>query len=312
MDFNHLRNLIYEVLIDFIQALKRYFFILQTTFSFIILFNFYILKQNKILETYFRFFGSLYLLLLSITLIAYIKLVNESSLTTKDLFLGRDIQCEPNLCNINRFFAIEIKEKIVPKYKLCHICKTYKPPRCHHCSKCNKCYPKYDHHCYIFDICIDFVKYKFYYQFLFYNAILNFFSFAILLINPFSYIEKVHLYILYYVNMILIGLIGLYCLFLFLLNTFLILNNETLVEFNCINAYILGDNRYNDIFQEGPIKNMVNCRERKILNPYNIGYMNNWKFVMGDNIVEWLFPLGVERGTGVKFETNFEKDDEFL
>ncbi|RVD92974.1 putative S-acyltransferase 16 [Tubulinosema ratisbonensis] len=312
MNYSELKNNLLEVTTDFLQILKRYFYILQSTISFIVYFNFHILKQNKIISNQYKFFGSFYLVLLSVTIIAYIKMINENSLSTKDLFLNIDLQSEPNLSNINRFFASEIKEKIVPKYRFCHLCKTYKPPRSHHCSKCDRCYPKYDHHCYIFDVCIEFVKYKFYYQFLFYNSVTNFYTFAILSIKPFDYIETAHLRVVYYFNLVVITVIGLYSFFLFVLNTFLILNNETLPEFNCINAYIVGDNRYNEVFQEGPIKNLMNCRERKVLNPYNLGYMNNWTQVMGDTFIEWIFPLGVERGTGVKFMTNYVKEEEFI
>ncbi|KCZ75535.1 hypothetical protein H311_03487 [Anncaliia algerae PRA109] len=307
-----IKNFLNEVTIDFFIVLKKYLYIFHTLCSFLVLLNYYIIRQNKIVIVQYKFLSTVYFLLLSLALMTYIKCIKEESLSTKDIFFDTDLECEQMELNINRFFYYEILEKIVPKNKTCEICNTYKPPRTHHCKRCNKCYPKFYHHCKIFNLCIEFIKFRFYYQFLFYNACLNFYSVALFSLNGFNNLQQIHLYIVYSVNCLVSLVVGVYSLYLFIISTFLILNNETTVEYNCLNAYIIGDNSLNDIFQEGPIKYQVSSRDRKYLNPYNINKVYNWEEVMGDTFFEWIFPLGIERGKGNKFKVNFVSKNEFV
>jgi len=54
------------------------------------------------------------------------------------------------------------------KYNFCHICKIYKPPRCHHCRRCNRCVLRMDHHCLWINNCVGLHNHKYFYLFIIY------------------------------------------------------------------------------------------------------------------------------------------------
>ncbi|XP_046687947.1 palmitoyltransferase PFA3-like [Homalodisca vitripennis] len=170
-------------------------------------------------------------------------------------------------------------------------CKTYKPPRSHHSINKGCCYLKFDHYCDIFDICIGFHNYKAFYQFLIINLISTAYFITFVGRDLFAgttrqNVRKAN----YIISLSLFFIMGLVNGYFFVFHTWLISNNETTVEYRAINAYLRGDYSYSHVFQEGPIKVYSTSRDRKTLNPYNLGLKSNWIEVFGRSAFEWFSP----------------------
>ncbi|RVD92249.1 DHHC-type zinc finger-containing protein [Tubulinosema ratisbonensis] len=261
-------------------------------------------KEFKSIQTIVYFV--LYHIMLGLALIMYLRVQSIEDFSTKDVFPPIRIESQANLEleNVNPFFASEINAKKTQNLRICEICDTFKPPRSHHCSICNRCYLKYDHHCDLFGSCIFFQKYKFFFQFLIYNLILTLFIIAVY-INEISQNPYRKLFLInYIINIGLLTVMLVYNVITLGLHMFLIMNNETTVEFYAINRYLVGDNTFNKIFQEGPITTRISSRSRKVLNPYNLGWYKNWKEVFGDNVFDWFLPTYSTLGDGINFPKN--------
>lgn len=249
----------------------------------------------------------IYHVLLGFSLMMYIRTESVEEYSTKDLFppVKPPSEYDLDLGNINPMFADEIRERQNTIYKVCDICVRYKPPRSHHCSVCNKCFLKYDHHCSIFGSCIFFQKYKFFYQFLVYNLLFTLFVCGIYTSEISKGVNRKALLISYAINLGLLVVMLIYNGIMLIFHTFLILNNETTVEYYAINRYLEGDNTFNKIFQEGPITTKILREGRNVLNPYNLGYYNNWIEVFGEDIINWFLPIYTTRGDGISFNKNY-------
>jgi palmitoyltransferase ZDHHC2/15/20 len=197
------------------------------------------------------------------------------------------------------------------KTQICRQCNTFKPTRAHHCSICNRCFLKYDHHCSFLDTCIGFHNYKFFFQFLASNMISV--GFFILVISA-DMITRRNLssYVLvnYAISLFLFSIEFLYTVVLLVCHMLLISRNETTVESYALESYIKGDHSYVHIFQEGPMKNFMESKDRAVLNPYNLGFRQNWKEVFGEKRLDWLRPTFNSLGDGVSFKTNTEDEED--
>ncbi|XP_017858521.1 PREDICTED: palmitoyltransferase ZDHHC3-like [Drosophila arizonae] len=67
------------------------------------------------------------------------------------------------------------------EWTVCSRCKTHRPPRAHHCSTCQRCIRRMDHHCPWINNCVGEGNQKYFLQFLFYVAVLSFYSVALVL-----------------------------------------------------------------------------------------------------------------------------------
>eukprot|EP00866_Antonospora_locustae_P002253 jgi/Antlo1/2253/409 len=303
-------------MLEFIRDL--FTFLLTTSYTALNIYTYFVfvgllcIDQERIDSVYFIIIFIVYHVLLGISLIMYLRIQSSDDISTKDLFPKARLETRDTLdtTNCNPFFASEMIEKITKNLRVCPICDTFKPPRAHHCSKCGKCYLKYDHHCFLLGTCIVFQRYKFFYQFLFYNSILVIFT-VYVYIHQILRRDNDTIYMVHYiVNVALLGPLIIYYITLLVFHTLLILNNETTVEFYALNSFILGDNSHNDVFQEGPVINRSNSRNKKYLNPYNIGKFKNWCEVFGDNWIEWFLPTYTTKGDGISFpKKNVESSD---
>lgn len=243
--------------------------------------------------------------LLMISLISYLRIKSNDDVSTKVLFGDTKMNVNDMFTsvNCNPFFAEEIRDKISQNVHNCNKCGTFKPPRAHHCSICDKCYLKFDHHCIFLGKCICFQQYKFYFQFLVFNTIFSSFVLGVYIYAILDH-KKDYYFVEYTINASVIGASLLYYLYLIATHTYLILNNETTVEASALTTFMLGDNSHNDIFQEGPVADRTFSRNRKYLNPYNLGKWKNWCEVFGDRWYDWFLPTDSTKGDGISFPKN--------
>ncbi|ELQ76022.1 putative DHHC-type Zn-finger protein [Trachipleistophora hominis] len=88
-------------------------------------------------------------------------------------------------------------------------------------------------------------------------------------------------------------------------NTILILYNETTIERLTLNEFHAGDDSYRNIFEKDLLRvdDNFNIRDRRLFNPYFLGYIENVREVFGDNYYEWIMPYFTSRGDGIYFRT---------
>ena len=199
--------------------------------------KFFLFQTNNF--SFWRFlFTFIYYILLIIMIYFYIQ-----TIVIKPGFVIKDWEKEDFLNEIN---LTENNSNPMPseiKKTYCKICEFERPERAHHCKVCGKCVMKMFHHCYWTYNCIGHQNQKFYYLFLFYSMILNFFNFLCLLYSlcnskvEFSFLlnlkEKFNLlkHIIFPLTFILSIIFNLAIFFvfafLFVRETILLLNNCT-------------------------------------------------------------------------------------
>lgn len=206
------------------------------------------------------------------------------------------------------FVAFHITRPGVSPYRYCVKCKVWKPDRCHHCSTCQKCVLKMDHHCPWFAVCIGHYNQKFFLQHLFYITLFSgvvFTTTLVILLKFFrdqtyqnSYLS-LKLVFLFIIALTFFVTIGVFSMFLIWLSV----KNITTIEFQeQINP------RYHD-YESGPKKTHTNI--------YHLGYLNNWKFIMGSHWLYWILPIRVTQKSinspmnGLNFPINHEVYDEW-
>lgn len=172
----------------------------------------------------------------------------------------------------------------------CSKCKHVKPDRAHHCSVCEDCILKMDHHCPWVNNCISFTNYKSFLLFLFYSLLYctfisatTFQYFMFLWNRDTNGANRFHLLFLFFISvMFAISLLSLFCYHVHLISH----NRTTLEAFRA------------PIFRKGPDKN-----------GFNVGALNNFKEVFGDNKILWFFPVFTSRGDGCGFPTKKQNEE---
>lgn len=284
------------------------FYILYTNFVFLGLF---IISPNLLGNWAILFLFLVYEVLQTFTVIYYILIYTSESKSTQDIFpLTSNIKIQRNFLNVNPFISERLKERSIEKTHSCDICQTYKPPRCHHCSRCGKCYLKMDHHCLFLDTCIGFHNYKFFFQFLIVNIIMILFNLTIVSIDTsVNTNNKTEVLVTFIIFAALSGIA--LCIFIpiSIYHFFLISNNETTIEKITIDEYLLGNSTFVDNFQEGLIAQGSHSRDRKVLNPYNLGTKENWVQVFGNSPIDWILPSFSSLGDGVTFKKSSDNEE---
>lgn len=200
----------------------------------------------------------------------------------------------------------------VQTYRLCRICRVWKPDRCHHCSNCNRCFLRMDHHCPWFSCCIGFRNQKYFVQSLFYITVYCGFSmlFSGYTLLQFFVDEQYDSGNYLLLNMVFVFVLGLtfYCavgVFL-LFQLWLVLKNTTTIEFQDRRWGYSGN-------KDGQYEFDKNGKKRQLGHIYDVGFKSNWKSIMGENWVHWLFPINStsrslmsKKNNGVHFDINEE------
>lgn len=170
----------------------------------------------------------------------------------------------------------------------CKKCRNERPPRAHHCKSCKKCTLKMDHHCPWIANCVGFRNQKFFYQFLFYATFGDLLGFFLIISHLFNGLESnaidsnknqnkqfdsvwdivwqmwtpIMIVISATVAMAMTLAIGL----LFVIQTKMILYNQTTVETHIFSDYSLNPWYYED-------------------------KLHNFQIVMGNTFIEWFLPI---------------------
>lgn len=206
----------------------------------------------------------------------------------------------------NEAFLEEALQKRDITISVCDKCDVYKPPRAHHCSVCDCCYMKMDHHCTLLNICIGHRNYKTFLLFLFSNTVFGIGQIIIFSLELW-YQERLILSKSYYIIGIIFASIpvGL-CAITLTFHIFLLLRNETTIEFWAITNALDGIFPEKKAFQEGPLSLIQRpfIRDRKVLNPYNIGSIENFYQVFGRQWYKWPIPYFNGLSNGFVFPKN--------
>ncbi|KAF7684776.1 Palmitoyltransferase ZDHHC15B [Astathelohania contejeani] len=296
---------------DFTRFIAFSIYPVITIYGYYVMIGIYTLDSKRFRSMWVLSVFLIYHFILLYILIFYTRIISTDEVSTINLFphLRREV-AYLNLYDINPFIGDEINRKQLKRFKTCDKCRTYKPPRTHHCSICNKCYLKMDHHCALLDCCIGFHNYKAFYIFLFLNCVLNIYNIVVLMIELLGG-DSERKFDAYYITCIILYAIELVVFIsFFILHTWLIFNNETTIEYQAINDYLQGVNMHRNVFQEGPLTGNTMIRDRKLLNPYNLGYSENWTQVFGTRIIDWFLPTFSSVGDGVSFHKNTVNQEE--
>ncbi|KAI5148622.1 palmitoyltransferase ZDHHC2/15/20 [Enteropsectra breve] len=256
-------------------------------------------------------FFIIYNYLVALKIVYYMQIFIIEGHSTQEIFpYNENREREEDFHNINPFVIDQMRAKSSERAQVCSICKTYKPPRAHHCNSCNRCFLKLDHHCAVFDLCIAFHNYKFFYQFLIANTIGIVYYIAIIFIALFKDAVNYDASVNYIISLSVFGIMLAINTYFLVYHTWLISHNETSIENKTINAYMEGNYTFHHVFQEGPIRTFSNSTDRAILNPYNLGVKQNWAEVFGKEKTGWVRPRFTSIGNGVSFKTNEKEEGE--
>jgi palmitoyltransferase len=184
--------------------------------------------------------------------------------------------------------VITIETKTDGNIRICHKCVARKPDRAHHCSICKRCVLKMDHHCPWVNNCVGFYNYKYFMLFLIYVVLgCTFFcvtSFSTF-VRVFSVNAPQHLPTWSDINLIWIYFVSFFFGF-------------ALVFFTLYHMKLVFDNT-------STIESMEKLRrfqQRHQRNPYDLGFVENFKAVFGRDWKYWFLPtMHSVEGDGIKF-----------
>ena len=171
--------------------------------------------------------------------------------------------------------VVSVEKKRLGGVRICQWCYKAKPDRCHHCSQCNRCILKMDHHCPWVANCVGFYNYK-YFLCMVFNCMATTWtiigtSYPILqktINSPGSFDYKIAYFIV--TSYILAAAIGILITLFFLFHMYLMVSAYTTIEF-C--------EKKNE--EDVPFH---------LKQPYNRGFCENMRNVLGENPLLWFVP----------------------
>ncbi|KZT62662.1 zf-DHHC-domain-containing protein [Calocera cornea HHB12733] len=177
--------------------------------------------------------------------------------------------------------------------RYCRSCKVYKPPRSHHCRDCNKCTLRMDHHCPWVNNCIGHGNYASFMRFLFfvdcacaYHLVLFFRLVWDVVDYRYMYTPSTGTVVWGALNfatcvpvMCAVGLFSLY-------HFYLLATNTTTIE----------------AWEKDKVAMLVRRgRIEKIKFPYNLGLVQNLRYVLGSSMLFWCLPTRSVQGDGLSY-----------
>lgn len=283
-----------------------------------------VIVSNQLLYFAALFVDTIGLVLLSLSIYTYFKIIQEgagSPLDYPELLLPLEISDNPvdgheglparshPAANMSPPMEIlELKTVSHGRYRYCNKCNVWKPDRAHHCLLEERCVLRMDHYCPWFGCTIGFFNHKFFIQELFYVWVYASFLFWVSFYLVFQFFAEER----YDHEFLSIGLLALlivsmafsFCLtFFFLFSAWLVAKNTTTIEFQ--------DDRTGH--SSGEFRYQFDARGKKVKigNIYDVGMVRNWCQVMGERWWHWLLPVSVavkltraRHKNGLSFEVN--------
>ncbi|EJW04509.1 hypothetical protein EDEG_01277 [Edhazardia aedis USNM 41457] len=256
----------------------------------------------------------IYQFIISMVVVHYMLLIPKPGVSTRNLST-LPLEKSPNdFSCLNMYLSEYLKVKHVQSQILCITCGIYKPPRAHHCTKCNSCYLRMDHHCVWINNCVAFHNYKFFILFMFwliFYAIFVSFNFFYSLIG--SDTVETGMQKASYIICIAFSIVVLLAIVpLLFFHLVLLFRNETTIENIAINEYIYYNRKNLHAFQEGRYNEENALKDRQFLNPYNLGWKENFKQIFGKKWYLWFLPVETTQGDGYDFEKNITVEDDLM
>ena len=216
--------------------------------------------------------------------------------------------------NLDCFGASELPLKIIHKgiyktTKICYTCKIVRPFRSSHCNECDNCIIRLDHHCPWMGSCIGKRNYIFFYFFLIFLNLNNFF---ILFISSFSIYdkfntidEKTNIKLLYCLpslfTILYLLVLSFFSIRLLLIHTILILKNITTKE----QIRKLVHSKIGNPYNRGKCNNCIEffCRRKREPSLYTLKQLQK-KIKIKKDIPEKLNPKTKKKKRKLEYETN--------
>ncbi|EJU02573.1 zf-DHHC-domain-containing protein [Dacryopinax primogenitus] len=169
------------------------------------------------------------------------------------------------------------------KLRYCRTCKVYKPPRSHHCRECNACTLRMDHHCPWVNNCVGHKNYASFMRFLFFVDLACTYHMTLFMRMFSPTTSQVVWAALNFATCVPVLLaVGLFSLYHF----YLLATNTTTIE----------------AWEKDKVAMLVRRgRIEKIKFPYNLGMLQNLRYVLGPNPLFWCWPTLSVQGDGLSY-----------
>lgn len=213
--------------------------------------------------------------------------------------------------------VVELK-KSSPSPRFCKSCQSYKPPRSHHCSDCNACILRMDHHCPWVNTCVGQNNLGHFYRFLVVTSFGVVYCVGLIAYRLWALIRLSKALDRYYrtpwphdpevlapyatpqatTKELAFMIINIILCFILLFTVFILTIFQT--------VYIGANTTTIETYERDRIESLVTrgvISKERAANPYDLGYVANFKQVLGKMWWAWLLPQSAE-GDGISFEVN--------
>lgn len=217
-----------------------------------------------------------------------------------------DLESGPPIAPPNVELNVTAKENGMMRF--CGKCQCWKPDRTHHCSSCRRCILRMDHHCPWFATCIGFKNQKFFLQFLIYVSLFCITCCISASCAVYTYLNELdplsHNYLsLNWVALTVVSFVMGFAVSIFASYSFyLAYTNKTVLE-------TLETVRYKTNIPSGSYRYREPPSSKSMGNIFDIGWYENLRQVMGDQVWEWFIPIPSTVGDGISFPIDRELYD---
>ena len=194
----------------------------------------------------------------------------------------------PEQTNVNKYTSLNKEKcnkreitKLNQSFIMCEYCNIAKFTRTSHCRVCKVCVSYRDHHCVFINNCIGFNNVQYFVSFLFWG------SYAIIF-DMYAYLSFTYLQLSKKVR--IISFIDFCGNAFFLLNIISILFRTLLTIYN--NRTFLENQKSPFIQYKCPVYDCFkNSNKLKSNNPYNIGFLTHFYYLIGPSLLHFFLPL---------------------